>query len=102
MARGLKNTPASVHQRILNKAREVSRPFNELLQHFAIERFNRTYREEVLSLYLFRDLAEVRETTYWWMIEYNEDRPHDSLGDRTPAEYMQLNAKNSTYELSTK
>jgi len=33
------NTSASVHQRLLNKARESSRPFNELLQHFAIERF---------------------------------------------------------------
>jgi len=34
-----KNIPDSVHQRLLNKARESSRPFNELLQHYAIERF---------------------------------------------------------------
>ena len=39
MERDIKNTAASVHQRLLNKARETSRPFNELLQHFAIERF---------------------------------------------------------------
>lgn len=39
MARNIKNTAASVHQRLLNKAKESSRPFNELLQHFAIERF---------------------------------------------------------------
>lgn len=71
-------------------------------QNAFIERFNRTYREEVLSLYLFRNLAEVRETTYWWMVEYNEERPHDSLGDRTPDEYMKINAENSNYELSTK
>ncbi|HKL18693.1 MAG TPA: nucleotidyl transferase AbiEii/AbiGii toxin family protein [Halalkalibaculum sp.] len=35
----LKNVSASVHQRLLNKARKSSRPFNELLQHYAIERF---------------------------------------------------------------
>lgn len=34
-----RNTAASVHQRLLNKARESSRPFNEILQHYAIERF---------------------------------------------------------------
>ena len=39
MAKNIRNTSSSVHQRLLNKARESSRPFNELLQHFAIERF---------------------------------------------------------------
>ena len=34
-----KNITASVHQRLLNKARETVRPFNELLQYFAMERF---------------------------------------------------------------
>src|SRR6266851_7077003 len=37
--RPLKNIPASVHQRLLNLARETDRPFNELLQYFAIQRF---------------------------------------------------------------
>jgi len=70
-------------------------------QNAYIERFNRTYRNELLDLYLFRNLAEVREATYWWMIEYNEQRPHDSLGDLTPIEYMSKNAGDSTYKLST-
>ena len=39
MAGKAKNITASVHQRLLNKAKESSRPFNEILQHFAIERF---------------------------------------------------------------
>jgi len=34
-----KNIAASVRQRLLNKARNDKRPFNELLQYFAIERF---------------------------------------------------------------
>ena len=34
------------------------------------------------------------------MIEYNEQRPHDSLGDLTPAEARQQAAGSSTFELS--
>ena len=33
-----KNVAASVHQRLLNVARETGRPFNEVLQYFAMER----------------------------------------------------------------
>ncbi len=69
-------------------------------QNAYIERFNRTYRNELLDLYLFRNLAEVRDATYWWIIEYNEQRQHDSLSDLTPVEYMEKNAENSTYKLS--
>lgn len=38
-ARNIKNPSASVHQRLLNKAKETERPFNELLQYYAMERF---------------------------------------------------------------
>lgn len=34
-----KNVAASIHQRLLNIARNTDRPFNEVLQYFAIERF---------------------------------------------------------------
>jgi hypothetical protein len=37
--RKLTNLPASVHQRLLNLAKEMKRPFNELLQYYAMERF---------------------------------------------------------------
>lgn len=38
MAQVPKDLPASVHKRLLNRARTDGRPFNELLQHYAIER----------------------------------------------------------------
>jgi len=70
-------------------------------QNAFIERFNKTYRNEILDLYLFRNLNEVRQATYRWKIEYNEQRPHDSLRDLTPAEYLSKNAENSIFQLST-
>jgi hypothetical protein len=35
----IKNLPTSIHDRLLNQARTSGRPFNELLQYYAIERF---------------------------------------------------------------
>lgn len=68
-------------------------------QNSFVERFNRTYREEVLDAYVFKTLTEVREITEKWLREYNEERPHESLGNLTPAEYLALHHKleNSTY-----
>ena len=34
-----RNVSASIRQRLLNRARSNRRPFNELLQYFAMERF---------------------------------------------------------------
>lgn len=39
MKRRITNQAASVHQRLLNLARSTGRPFNELLQYYAIERY---------------------------------------------------------------
>lgn len=54
-------------------------------QNAYVERFNRTYREEVLDSYLFRSLQEVRHITHEWINSYNQQRPHDALHGLTPA-----------------
>ena len=36
---------------------------------------------------LFESLDEVRDAAWEWLLEYNEERPHDSLDDMTPLEY---------------
>lgn len=46
-AKAIKNIGASVRQRLLNKARQDNRPFQELLQYYAMERF--LYRLSVSS-----------------------------------------------------
>lgn len=72
-------------------------------QNAFIERFNRSYRTEVLDCWLFTSLDEVREITHQWLQSYNEERPHDALGHLPPAVFREqlLAGKNSTSELST-
>ncbi len=37
--------------------------------------------------YLFRTLNEAREITERWLMEYNNERPHESLNNLMPEEY---------------
>jgi len=61
------------------------------MQNGFIERFNRTYRTEVLDMFVFKHLTEVEEITERWVKQYNEERPHESLGNLTPKEYLAIN-----------
>jgi putative transposase len=56
-------------------------------QNSYVERFNRTYRHEVLDLHVFNSLNEVQDATEEFIREYNEERPHESLGDMPPVEF---------------
>lgn len=48
------------------------------------ERFNGTFRFEFLNPELFDKLDSVRELSSQWKIQYNEQRPHQSLNGLTP------------------
>src|SRR5438093_4419456 len=61
-------------------------------QNAYIERFNRTFREDVLDAYLFDDLNEVRIIIECWLEEYNTLRPHEALQGLPPRQYAIQNA----------
>lgn len=56
-------------------------------QNAYVERFNRTFREDVLDAYLFSSLSEARELTLAWLEDYNLIRPHQALDNMTPLEF---------------
>lgn len=57
-------------------------------QNAYIERFNRTYRTEVLNAHLVESVAELRALTDAWLQIYNRVRPHDSLGRVPPLTFL--------------
>ncbi|QGQ24660.1 transposase [Gimesia benthica] len=57
-----------------------------------IESFNGRVRQECLNQHWFLSLADAQEQIDQWRLDYNENRPHSSLGNQTPVEF----AKNSS------
>ncbi len=56
-------------------------------QNAIIERFNKTYREDVLDANIFMNIAQANEITQTWVNDYNHERPHQSLNYQTPSSY---------------
>lgn len=57
------------------------------MQNGYIERLNRFYREDILDAYWFNDLHQLRALSNQWMEDYNNNHPHQSLGNKSPREY---------------
>ena len=58
-------------------------------QNSYIERFNRTYRTEVLNAYLFESIEQMWDETEKFQYKYNNLRPHGSLMDMAPIEFKE-------------
>ena len=54
------------------------------------ESFNGRFRDECLNENFFETLDDARRIIEAWRIDYNEERPHSSLGNLTPAEFVRL------------
>lgn len=62
-----------------------------------IESFNGRLRDECLNDQVFTTLEDAREKIESWRADYNGCRPHGSLGNLTPGEYIEnWSAKSAT------
>jgi putative transposase len=55
-----------------------------------MESFNGKFRDECLNLHWFMSVGHARAIAEDYRVDYNNERPHSSLGDLTPAEFMRL------------
>ena len=69
-------------------------------QNGYIERFNRSYREDVLDTHIFENINQVRLITDQWIEDYNENHPHSSLGNMSPNEFQKIKAINKLSNLA--
>ena len=60
------------------------------VQNGHVESFNGRFRDECLNSNLFVHLNDARRKIEAWRNEYNRERPHSSLGYRTPAEFAKI------------
>jgi putative transposase len=58
------------------------------IQNAHIESFNARLREECLNEHVFVSLDDARSKIEKWRVEYNRERPHSSLGNLTPEEFV--------------
>jgi putative transposase len=59
------------------------------MQNGYIESFNGKFRDECLNEHWFQTLPQARSEIAIWRQDYNEVRPHSSLGRIPPAEFAQ-------------
>ena len=65
-------------------------------QNGFIERFNRTFREDILDMNWFGSLQEVKSITKDWLKSYNLERPHESLAGLSPVLFAKHREKRTT------
>jgi putative transposase len=66
------------------------------VQNAFIESFNSKLRDECLNEYVFSSLPEARAIIEAWRNDYNDLRPHSSLGALTPSEFAALKREQTT------
>lgn len=63
-----------------------------------MERFNRTFCQEVLGAYVFESRDQVRKNSAEWMREYVNERSHDTLDGMTLASFRECLLDGQVYD----
>lgn len=63
------------------------------MQNGYIESFNGKFRDECLNEHWFQTLHQAREAISAWRQDYNEVRPHSSIGRIPPARFAELHRR---------
>ena len=72
------------------KAEDITRVYSEPgkpMQNGYVERFNRTFREDILDAYLFSSVSQFQVIADKIIEDYNDNHPHESLGGKSPREF---------------
>ena len=65
-----------------------------------IEAFNGRLRDECLNVHQFTSLADAQAKIEAWRLDYNQRRPHSSLGHLTPDEYAEQRQNRDVEEVT--
>jgi putative transposase len=63
------------------------------VQNAFIERFNRTFRKDVLNAYVFTSIDQMKDIAASWQSDYNHNHPHKSLKKMSPKKFLTLFGK---------
>ena len=66
-----------------------------------IESFNGRLRDECLNVNQFESIEDAKRKIEAWRIDYNQHRPHSSIGNLTPNEYIRIRQDQSTVGVAT-
>jgi putative transposase len=59
------------------------------IENCFVESFNGKFRDECLKQHWFTDLGDARRTIEAWRLDYNQVRPHSSLGNLAPQQFSE-------------
>jgi len=70
------------------------------IENAFIESFNGRLRDECLNVHQFSSIADAQTKIEAWRLDYNQHRPHGSLGHLTPSEFVAQRQAMTTAEVA--